>query len=75
MPLQLYSIHEARDLMEERTDHSYDIEAVRKAVRQRTLICFWMGQEPVFTEENIMDYLRCHGRYKPKLLEPTDEEV
>lgn len=74
MPLTLYSIHEARDLMERRTDHSYDTEAVRKAARLGTLICFWVGEEPIFTEENIMRYLWKHGRYKPKFSTPTGTE-
>jgi len=67
MPLVLYSLYEARDLMEDLTKYPYDIEAVRKAVRQGTLRCKWMGKEPVLTEEDIIDYLWRHGRYKPQL--------
>ena len=73
MPLKLYSIHEARDFMQEQTDHPYDVEAVRKAVRKRTISFLSMGPEPVFTEEQIVDYLWRHGRYKPQLPEPTNE--
>ena len=67
MPLVLYSLHEARDFMEHVTKHRYDIEAVRKAVREEKLKCKWMGEEPVLTEEEIMDYLWRHARYKPQL--------
>ena len=72
MPLTLYSLREARQLMETQTDHAYDIEAVKKAAKKGALICFWIGEEPVFTEKNIMDYLWQHGRYKPKSPPPTD---
>ena len=75
MPLTLYSIHDARDFIEGKTKHPYDIETVRKAVRQRIINCNWMGQEPVFTEDQIMDYLWRHARYKPQLSEPTNGEV
>lgn len=75
MPLILYSVHEARDFMEYLTKHPYDIEAVRKAVRQNTLECNWMGREPVFTEEQIIDYLWRYGRHKPQLPKPTNKEV
>lgn len=60
--------------MEEQTRYPYDIEAVRKAVRQRIIKCNWMGKEPVFTKEQIMEYLWRHGRYKPQLPKPTDKE-
>ncbi|MFC2051271.1 hypothetical protein ACFLT4_00885 [Chloroflexota bacterium] len=66
MPLTFYSIHEARQLMEDETHHAYDIEAVRKAVKQGTLTCLWVGNEPLFTREHVMDYLHSHGRYELK---------
>lgn len=74
MPLTLYSIHEARQLMEEETTHAYDIEAVRKAARQGTLLCLWVGDQPLFTRENIIGYLLRYGRYKPKLMMQTNDE-
>lgn len=74
MPLTLYSIHEARQLMEDETLHAYDIEAVRKAVKQGTLICLWVGEEPLFTREHVMDYLHHHGRYEIKSEIPTEGE-
>jgi hypothetical protein len=58
--------------MKKRTRHDYDIEAVRKAAKKGTLTCFWIGEEPVFTEECVMDYLWQHGRYKPKSQRLTD---
>ncbi len=72
MPLTLYSIHEARNLMQDETDHAYDIEAVRKAVKQGTLPCLWVGDEPLFTKNSIIDYLWRYGRYKPKSVAPTN---
>ncbi len=74
MPLTLYSIHETRKLMEDETTHAYDIEAVRKAAKQGTLICLWVGDEPLFTKRNIVDYLWRYGRYKPKSVTPTNDE-
>ena len=71
MPLTLYSLHEARGLIETETEHPYDIEAVKKAAKKGTLVCFWIGKEPVFTKENILNYLWKRGRYKPKSLPPT----
>lgn len=71
MPLTLYSLPEARDLMELETGYTYDIEAVRKAAKTKTLVCFWVGMEPIFTKENIIDYLWEHARHKPQSSPPT----
>ena len=52
--------------MEHETTHTYHIEAVRKAAKQGTLTCLWVGTEPLFTKKHIIDYLWRYGRYKPK---------
>ncbi len=50
--------------MERRAQHSYDIGAVQKAIREERLECVRVdGRTVVVTSEAIEQYLRKYGKY------------
>ena len=64
IPVTLYSLDNARQEMEARTGHAYDIATVRKAVREDKLRSIRVDDRTVVvTSEAIEEYLRKHARF------------
>ena len=66
MPLILYSLEDLRKHTKDLTGHSYTPQALRKAIDQKKLHCYWMGKHPLVSPEDLRVYLDKYGRWKPK---------
>ena len=64
IPMTLYSLEDAREEMEFRSEHPYRIETVRKAVRRGTLRHHRIDERTVVvTSDAIEEYLRKYGKF------------
>jgi hypothetical protein len=64
IPITLYSLENARQEMETRTGHKYDIAIVRKAIRENKLRSIRVDDRTVVvTLEAIEEYLRKYSRF------------
>lgn len=63
IPVTLYSLKDARQEMESRSNHPYRIESLRKAIREGKLKCFKVDRAVLITSEAIEEYLRSHGKF------------